>query len=230
MILPMEGIPLTRAYLNSLTDAELSCLAENLMIDTSLDLNRFSLIQEMLEVASPDWAQLEPDTEDLISTESVPLPKQYNFTFIELMIRDPFWAFTFWEIKASDKEQFEGSPDFNGYYLKVSPLNNSNNDNEAAMEQVFKVPVKPDDTARYLGLTPITAGSTLWTGDRQYKVEFCVSLGKNESVLAVSKPVRLPGLPEFSAANGNQLISLSGYEDFRIIRKNERLHRIKSYE
>ena len=216
--------------MNSLTNAELSCLAEDLGIDTPVGHERFSLIEEMLEIASPEEEQFEPEPDDLVSMESVPLPKQYNFTFLEVMIRDPFWAFAFWEIKASDKEQFEQAPDFNGYYLRVSPLHDLIDDPQAAREKIFKVPVKPDDTARYLGLTPVAAGSTFWTGDRQYKVEFCVSIGKNKTVLAVSKPVRLPGLPELSAGNENQLISLSGYEDFRILRKNERLHRIKSYE
>ena len=221
MILPMVEDLLTRAHLNRLTNAELFSLAENMGIDVlNEQSDRFSLIEELLETKSSYEGDREQDTKDIVELESVLLPKQYNITYIELMIRDPFWAFVFWEIKASDKEQFEDAPDFNGYHLKVSPLKEGDN---------FTVPVKPSDTARYLGLTPVEAGKTSWTNDRQYKVELCVSLGGNETVLAASNPVRLPGLPEYRDG-AEMLITLSGYDDFRILRKNERLHRTKSYE
>ena len=243
----MEEIPITRDYLNSLSNAELLELAESHGIDTSHEaeawqagghpssgFDRFFLIDEMLETVSPEME--EPVVEDLVFAESVPLPKQYNITFIEVMIRDPFWAFVFWEIKSSDKEQFEGSNDFDGYYLKVSPMNKQAADSQA--DGVFTVPVKHNDTARYLGLTPAATGSSFLADDRWYKVEFCAGRKGNETVIAVSNPVRLPGLTQFPTEaekpncklSGNRLISMSGYEDFRIIRRNERLHRTKSYE
>ena len=211
-------------------------MAESLGIDSSPDFDRFFVIEELLENASP--SEEEPAVEDLVLSESVPLPKHYNITFIEVMIRDPFWAFVFWEIKASDKEQFEGANDFDGYYLKVSPLKNDPDETQAGTDGVFTVPVKLNDTARYLGLTPAATGSSFQSDDRWYKVEFCAGQKGIEKVIAVSNPVRLPGLTQFPSGaekpncklGGNKLIAMSGYEDFRIIRRNERLHRIKSYE
>ena len=252
MIIQIAELPLTRAYLNSLSNAELLEIAEGLGIDTSHDSespqgpgrrysafssvhDRFYIIDEMLETASGVIEDTE--TEDFVLADSVPLPKQYNITFIEVMIRDPFWAFVFWEIKASDKEQFEGANDFAGYYLKVSPLKTQAGDSHAS-EGVFTVPVKQNDTARYLGLTPAATGSSFQSDDRWYKVEFCAGHKGNETVIAVSNPVRLPGLTQFPSGaekpkcklGGNRLISMSGYENFRIVRRNERLHRTKSYE
>ena len=244
MILKMAELHLTRDYLNSLSNAELLDLADGHGLDThheadtlhdpSSGFDRFFLIDELLESVSSEME--EPVTEDVVLVESVPLPKQYNITFIEVMIRDPFWAFVFWEIKSSDKEQFESANDFDGYYLKVSPLKNQTSESQA--EGVFTVPVKNNDTARYLGLTPDETGSSFQSDDRWYKVEFCAGHKGNETVIAVSNPVRLPGLTQFASGaekpncklSGNRLISMSGYEDFRIIRRNERLHRIKSYE
>ena len=252
---PLADAQIGRTHLESLTTSDLIRMADNLGIDIPPDLDRIFIIEELLELISTDEIPEEssgmsdasefpsdlpaaPDMSDSGLVESVPLPKQYNFTFIEVMIRDPLWAFVFWEIKASEKEQFEETPGFDGYYLKVSPLKSQADDSQSGMEGVFTVPVKPDDTARYLGLTPAATGGSFQTDDRWYKVEFCVSLKGNESVLAVSNPVRLPGLTEFPAGaekpncklSNNQLISSSGYEDFRIIRRNERLHRIKTYE
>ena len=50
-------------------------------------------------------------------------------------------------------------------------------------------------------------------------------------LLAVSNPVKLPEQPQLAGVNdANPLVFLSGYEDFHIIRKNERQHRQKKVE
>ena len=230
----MSENPLTREYLNSLTNTELFGVAEDLGIDISRETDRFSVIDEMLESSAQGEDASESDEIDVILSESVPLPRQYNINFIEVMIRDPYWAFVFWELKSTDKEQYENAPGFEGYYLKVSPL--KNREESTGLEGVFTVPLKPNDMARYLGLTPDAKDSPSRTEDRWFKVEVCAGIKGVETILAESNPIRLPGLTEFPAESeknsciigGNQLITLSGYEDFRIIRRNERLHRIKN--
>ena len=248
----MEGIPLNWAYLNSLTTGDLIKMADSLGVDIPHDPDRVSIIEELLEIASLDKPDGSPgaDTQDSVLTESVPLPKQYNISFIEVMIRDPLWAFAFWEIKAHDKEQFEKAPDFNGYCLKVSPWvppgeKTIDLGQEAtAKDGIFSVSVSPNDTAWYLGLNPAAAEELSLREQIQYKVELCACLGESETVLAVSNPVRLPGLPEMPSCTGkqenggvqeacvgvNELVRLSGYGDFHIIRRNERSPRAKRGE
>ena len=237
----MEEVPLSRAYLESLTTGDLLGIADSLGVDISNNPDRVLVIEELLEASSPGGGRAsvskEPEMTDSVLVESVPLPKQYNITFIEVMIRDPLWAFVFWEIKASDKEQFEKADNFDGYYLKVSHLEDSGN------EELFKVPVKPDDTAWYLSLSPALESEVSRPDQGQFKVEFCATLGGIETALAVSSPVRLPGLPSACGtgrfANGyhgsaevweNQLVRLSGYENFHVLRKNERQLRVKKGE
>ena len=236
----MEGLPFTRAHLESLTTGELLGIADDLGVDTSNNPDRVLIIEELLDVTSADEDRAsgtqEPEMTDTTLVESVPLPKQYNISFIEVMIRDPLWAFVFWEIKTSDKEQFEKADTFEGYYLKVSHLEDPD---AAGNEGLFKVPVKPDDTARYLNLSPASEDDVSRANMSQFMVEFCASLGGAETVLAVSSPVRLPGLPELPSVAGkqdpsgawrNQLLRLSGYGDFRVLRKNERPPRLKRGE
>ena len=234
----MGDIPITRAYLESLTTQDLIRMADNFGVDMPPDLDRVFIIGELLEITSPPESEAgsfpgliaeESDLLDSVLTETVPLPRQYNITFIEVMIRDPLWAFVFWEIKAADKVQFEKTPEFDGYFLKVSPWL------ATAADNVFSVSVGPNDTAWYLGLAPFAAKAS--SGELiKYKVELCASLGETETVLAVSNPVTLPGLPELpgrlekqetSGAWDNPLVRLSGYGDFRIIRRNERQPRTK---
>ena len=287
ILLFMDTIPVTRAYLESLTTSDLLRMADNCGIDIPPDLDRVFIIEEVLELSSQDDVDLaditdpggavpapsdvsetpdrepsvavcpvpEAGSEDSDLNESVPLPKQYNITFIEVMIRDPLWAFVFWEIKTSDKEQFEKAQDFDGYYLKVSSwLVPEDKANET--DSVFTVPVKPDDTAWYLGFSPPENGKSRMdqnkTEQRQYKVELCAGRRGDETVLAVSNPFTLPLLRELpngaegrssvnqrsdvrrfeipaenTGVGGNSLARLSGYGDFHILHNNERLFRVK---
>jgi len=237
----MEGLPLTRAYLESLATDDLLAIADKLGIDIPNKSDRIFIIEELLDSSSREEGSSSCDTgpeiNDLILAESVPLPKQYNITFIDVMIRDPLWAFVFWEIKASEKEQFENDENFDGYYLKVSRLEDSPSGNENG--GLFMVPVKSDDTAWYLSLLPAFEADSSWAEQSQFKVEFCAGVGGVETALAVSNPVRLPHLPELpsvagkhdaSTAPGNELVFLSGYADFHVLRRNERQLRVKKGE
>ena len=259
----------TRVYLESLTTADLIRMADNCGIDIPPDLDRIFIIEELLEITSENEradvsdagmytastvAEVSPgeaatpgetSVKNSHSDESVPLPKQYNITFIKVMIRDPLWAFVFWEIKAADKEQFEKASDFDGYYLKVCPVRSNGEPTDKVINKlaeplrvnetdgVFSVSVKPEDTAWYLGFGSAVENEKPQRDPRQYKVELCVNRRGEETVLAVSNPFRLPELHELPAgakvagAWGNPLVRLSGYENFHILHNNERSLRLK---
>jgi hypothetical protein len=229
---------LTRASLESLTTGELVKLADRYGLDIPPDLNRLFIIEELLEIALDDEEDQSP-LEGTLALETgflepVPLPKQYNITFIEVMVRDPLWAFVFWEIKTFDKEVFEKSPDFGGYYLRVSPWEPRRNFPRSEGEGVFTVPVETGDTARYLGFPP--DGEAEDDKENRQKVELCAKRGAGEFVLAVSDPFRMPSLPMLSEGREqeencnkykNPLVRLSGCGDFHILRNPDRFLRPK---
>lgn len=227
---------ITRVQLENLATGDLIRIADRFGLDIPPDLDRIFIIEELLETTSSEWpaedfaAETEQNPQaELPPLEAAALPRQYNITFIDVMVRDPFWAFVFWEIKAQDKEQFEKIPDFDGYYLKVSPLIAA-----PGAEGVFTIPVRPHDTARYLGLSAAAEKSPA-PGDRQeprrYKVELCAGTKNEETVLAVSGPFSLPRPHQLPVGRNfaaeNPALMLSGYQDFLIARKNERLPRAK---
>ena len=236
---PENDNAVTRAHLETLTTPELIKMADSLGVDIPYDLDRIFIIEELLLITSLDTDTPgegpELDMKDLVLVESAPLPKQYNITYIDVMIRDPLWAFVFWEIKAQDKEQFEKSQDFEGYYLKVTLMEKSADSFQAVAEGGFTVPVEPGDSAWYLGLRPAFADVASLGDQHHFKVELCAGLKGEETIIASSIPARLPGLPELpnkagkqEGGNGeNQLVRLSGYGDFHIIRRNERSPRTK---
>jgi hypothetical protein len=221
----MDVTRFTRVFLDSLSTDELVKLADSHGIDIPPDLERIFIMEELLEIGSEDGRENEfggegtlKGTEDF--PEPVPLPVRYNITYIEVMIRDPLWAFVFWEIKGHDREMFEKSPDFDGYCLKVRPMEGAVNEAES-----FTVSVGNDDTAWYLGFPP--AGG-------RYRVELRAIWAQEETVLAVSRPFMLPKLlsppnqGDMEKVYRNPLSVLSGAGDFHVIRSTDRLSRMKN--
>jgi hypothetical protein len=230
----------TRTDLESLTTGELAALAERYGLDIPSGLDRLFIIGELRELAQADEAEGPEGTPETWAGEGgflepALLPKQYNITFVKVMIRDPLWAFVFWEVKGFDKEAFEKAPDFGGYYLKVCPWKEGDGNSQSEGEGVFTVPVETGDTARYLGLPP--AGEEGEGGeDNRFRVQLCAKRGGEEFVLALSNPFRLPSLPALPAGTeqgeggtryGNPLIRLSGSGEFHILHNRDRLYRSK---
>ena len=230
----MDGNSLSRVYLESLATADLIKIADSFGLDIPDNPDRVFIIEELLEASldnTGDDNLKEKDINDSAIIEPVALPKYYNVSFIQVMVRDPLWAFVFWEIRSSEKEQLEKNHDFSGYYLKVTHLANCSEPSLNVPEEVFRVQVKPEDTAWYLGLTP--AEGISWTDQSKFKVELCAGVGDSEIILAGSNPVKLPELSDRvkqqSASGISELVRMSGYGDYRILQRNERQSRTKGF-
>ena len=216
---------MTQAYLETLTTRELAKLADVHGVDIPPGLDRIFIIEELLELAAYDMETEEeyPEEPQPKAIMSAVLPKKYNITFLEILVRDPLWVYVYWEIKSADREILEKAADFNGYYLKVSPWG------WFAPDEVFTVPITPDDNARYLGFPP--ADNKQETFQRSYRVELYAERGGEGILLITSDPFRLPLLfPRVDKKENNKyppLISLSGADDFHVLRNGDRQVRIK---
>jgi hypothetical protein len=228
----MEGTCLTRLYLESLSNSELLTMADRFGLDIPPGLKRIFVIEELLVVAFGNEEEAGED-DDVQSDflEAAALPGQYNITFINILIRDPLWAFVFWEIKNHDKGLYENLPDFAGYCLRVIPVEEkkvlplaggAEAGNKAGGENAFTVPVGPDDNSWYLGFPP---------EEGCYQVELCARRALHCVPLVVSKPFRMPLLIEPAGKNnsGNfrefadgPLARLSGVNEFSVMRNAER--------
>ena len=241
--------PFTRSWLESLSTGELVNLADCHGIDIPSGMGRFFIIEELLDAslnAEGDAADNAEIRERFMETAA--LPKQYNISFLEVIIRDPLWAFVLWEIKEHDREIHENAPDFGGYCLRVIPLNDDKNRNSTGFtgDESFTVAVNVSDTARYLGF-PVARENVDKTddsmqeqegaSDRSYIIKLCAIRGSAEMPLVVSRPFSLPRLVEAADRNGgspkvielyqNPCISLSGAHDFSVMKSADRQLRIK---
>jgi len=217
--------PVTRVKLESLSTGELIKLADTYGIDIPSGLERIFIIEEILEYANAD--EQEPK-EDLVVvpsySESVLLPKQYNISYLDVMIRDPLWAFVFWEIKSHDRETHENAVDFKGYFLRVIPLIEGETEQQAK-EKSFTVSVAPTDSARYLGFAEHSSNSMV-----RYIIKLNVLRGDNEVQIASSRHFDLPALYEnesIAELSKNPLINLSGAQKLSIIKNTDRQPRVK---
>jgi hypothetical protein len=226
----------TIPYLESLSTGELIELAEKNGLDIPPDLERVFIIEELLylenedeEAHINDEAQGEinrPGSAQIEFREMTVLPKQYHISFLEVLIRDPLWAFVFWEIKAHDKEQCEKLEDFGGYCLRIIPLFQDTLQPNAAAS--FVVAIDEDDCARYLGFPPEDGPC--------FKIELCMLDSEDFTVLAESRPFKLPRLIEpkhdesVQAVYSSPLAQLSGVGSFSLVRSEDRLLRARSGE
>jgi hypothetical protein len=223
----------TRSLLESLATRELILIADRSGIDIPPGLDRAFIIRELLENQDEEY----PEEASLLgkeSPETVQLPKQYNITFLEVLVRDPLWVFAFWEVKKSDRERFEGDPDFDGYCLRVLPLSAGGIPGFPGLQfgepcppvnaflraEARSVRVGLEDNSWYLGFPP---------GGGSFKAELCVLTGEWR-ILAVSRPFTLPGMLEKQESPENPLIRLSGEESFSVLRNTDRQSRLRSHE
>ena len=204
----------TTQQLERLSTDELIKLAEKYGLDIPPGLERIFIIEELLYLDRSGIGKTEENN------EHPTLPKQHSISIIEVLVRDPFWAFVFWEIKGHDKDLHENAIDFEGYNLRVIPLKEDNK--QPDMPASFNVAIGKNDSAWYLGFPP--------DDRRYYQVELCVSHWEKFTVLAVSRPFKLPRLiepkrdlnGELQALHQNPLAQLSGVERFSLLRSMDR--------
>ena len=207
---------LTLAYLESLSTGELIDLAAGNGVDIPSGLERAFIIEELLylnkETEETEFCDINQFSQFMV------LPQQHHVTFIDVLIRDPLWAFVFWEIKAHDRSVHENAADFKGYCLRVIPLNeDSLQPDEAAS---FIVTVDTGDSARYLGFSS--------EDGRCFKVELCMLNREERVALAESHPFSLPRLikpkpdEDLQAVYRNPLARLSGIDRFSLVHSEDR--------
>jgi len=163
----------------------------------------------------------------------LPLPKHYNISFVETLIRDPLWTFVFWEIKKQDRDFHENSVHFDGYRLRAVPLKEPGFRPDMAAS--FTVTVGRNDCGWYMGFPA--------NGWRCYKIELCAKHRNDYTVLAESNMFSLPRPvqprletasrvmdidEEIQALYRNPLAQLSGIDRFLLYRGIDRQSRTLS--
>ncbi len=192
---------MTRKRLQSLSTAVLYQIAEKEGFKRISDEpDRDSLIEYILEAMAD--SRIERDIinnsamklknskydvfqdEELVSRkeENFPIPDRYNETKIVLMLRDPQWAFTYWDISDAEKEALQNDMFFEGYFLRVYEHSAPVFYPESA-DAYFDIPVSDSDNRWYINLIH---------GGKWFSVGLFAVVHTHEKHLAQSNMVKSP--------------------------------------
>ena len=228
------------SYLERLSTRELKDLAIHFGIDIPQDLERPFVIEELLDNApclmffQAGSLKVNRSETDFVDDENIPpppdpveLPKHYNITQINAIVRDPLWVFVFWEIREADRKVYEKNHGFRGYFLRVS-LDKCKKG--STVSSLFTISVSPSDSEWYIHFPPDGPCRKIcnMTEDAPFNVALCASYSGGEAVLAATTPFRLPRMLEISERSvpvhdENTMLRMSGMDDLMILRNNERI-------
>jgi hypothetical protein len=239
----MDELRISLPYLEGLTTAELYALAGRFELDLPPGLGRSAIMEELVDIApclvfyqsalteAPPPASPEDKTQ-LALPDPATLPKQYNMTYIDVLVRDPFWVFVIWEISAHDRKKYEKAAGFQGYTLRVRraaavtkidadflqtvrrlrgfPFRRTM---EMDADFLYTVRFTEHFASRYLNFP--SDGSREGGGEEAYIVELCAVCRDAMPILVSSRPFCLPkSMPCFSGAPSahSPALLLSGIE------------------
>lgn len=190
----MENNALTLAHLETLSSADLIALADDYGIDIPDNLNRRFIIGELLDVAED--LDSESQNSSLMNEEGeVPeddgeIPLTFNETEISVILRNPAWAFVYWDISAEALKKICDSSRFSQMLLRVSYFEH---EEDITPVEYFDLEIKLEDREQYI---------LLKAGMKYIRVDLVAAFadGSTDS-LTISSKILLPKTPEvFSKA------------------------------
>lgn len=197
----MENVVLSRAYLETLSFSELLKIADKDGIDVPEDFNRNFLIEEILEVQE-DFEKIELD-DMIISDEESESPKEelvpraYNSTEVEMVLRNPAWAFVYWNISESDRVSLEKAF-VSQMWLRVNSFSEKD---QVKPDEFFDIQISKEDNGQYVLLPQ---------NKKFFRVDLLFNLDNFVDILASSKILEKPrGTERFASFQPGNLESMS---------------------
>lgn len=156
---------MNRERLEELSFETLVRVANQYDIEVDPSLSRLELIEQVVEAIIESQTEREASENDqtkierhkyrIIDSEELyydpddtyVLPKSYNTTRVVLMLRDPAWAFAYWELADALVQGLESRVQFEGLLLRVLQI-----DAAGAAVDSFDIPVQLSDLQWYIHL------------------------------------------------------------------------------
>ena len=209
----MENIPISLSYLETLSTADLLELADEYDLDIPEQLNRRFIISEILEIADELNEELNQDSKD--DFEGNPdnfeatkeLPSTYNETTIDVVLRNPAWAYVYWDIRVSDLQDVINTKAFSKLLLKIHFWESESADK---VIDVCELTISKEDRAQYIFLP---------AGMKYFSIDLVAEFSNLEpKKLTTSRIVTIPtGAPVISLESlekpTSPILQLSGMQE-----------------
>lgn len=215
----MENIPISLSYLETLSTADLLELAEEYDLDIPEQLNRRFIISELIEIADELNEQNDDDIEENIENVETTqdLPFSYNETTIDVVLRNPAWAYVYWDISASDIQDVINAKGFSKLLLKILFWESESFD---SLVDICELTISVEDRAQYVFLP---------AGKKYFSIDLVAEISNAEQKkLTTSRKVTIPsGAPLISLDSLDKPISpilqLSGMQE--LLKSHYKNHR-----
>jgi uncharacterized protein len=231
--------PVTIDKLESLSLEELYTLADRTGLDLPPGLARPFVIEEILDVLEEDsedrrssqgealhidekkYSELRIDEIDVDPGADESMTQRYNETMIHAIVRDPSWAFAFWDVSDADLESIHGEEGSAGLFLRVVEIrgqgDKADSDNH---REYFDIPVADNDLQWYINLprSGVRFRIDLCARHAFQTVKFRV-LARSNEVESPRQSLATP--PEKLGAETCELLALSGIEELSIDGRTE---------
>ncbi len=192
---------MNRERLSSLSRMELRKVASRFRIKPALNADRETLINLLLDHFEELKAEREQSNnlqmrgeekkyeisvdEELgvsIFEEAFPIPRRYNETRLRALVRDPEWAYAYWEIKEAELKKLKINPRYRGLFLRVHDVKDVDYDGTNSNSH-FDIPLTMNDDHWYIHLPQ--PGSS-------YVLELIYINSRKPHVLARSNMIHTP--------------------------------------
>ena len=111
------------------------------------------------------------------------IPEHYPKTSIQLLLRDPYWAYAYWDINQFDlKTLLEKNPE-QLFFLRVYEMMSKTSDIHDSLSS-FEIPVKAEDSSWYINLP---------NPGRRYQVDLISVTEEEEMLYCRSHLIESPG-------------------------------------
>lgn len=208
---------MTEERLSVLSLSALQEIAGNEGIKNVTELNKNELIEQILEAVEEDRFErecfnnfamrIEEKKYEIVQDEEFEsqkgvifdIPDGYNETKIALLLRDPFWAFAYWDIHNKELEELQERGRIEGLLLRVCQISLAGTPEEKIADS-FDIPVKIQDNKWYINLPE---------SGKQYFIKLIVQITAGEKVLCVSNIVESPAKTVAGTIAGENITDIS---------------------
>jgi hypothetical protein len=219
-----------RERLEALSDEALRELAKNEGVEAPADVAKILLIDLLLEVLGDEFEELDSQNNDSVRLQRVKydlsyiekikeagadsvFPGYYNDMRIVLMLRDPFWAFAYWDMKGGTSKFIKKEHGADNIVLRVLRLKSA----AAAVSagtvlDSFDIPLGITDSSWYINIP-------------RQNAFYCASLvlqGKTwEKSLITSNTVRVPAITRAGSFAASDIVALSEVDKLDVAQPDE---------
>ncbi len=129
-----------------------------------------------VRVEDSKYQNTDPESQQRLDTEIYPIADRYNQTKIVFMVRDPHWAFAYWELDSKTREKLPDKGESRQLILRV-------HETQVFTNPCFDIPIQFGDSSWYIYLP---------NQDCEYVLELGIIIDGRYSSLARSNPIRTP--------------------------------------